>query len=74
MNRYEAEWFDHGEWRHIHLELIAKSEIQVRRLVDGLCSAEWRDKPYKSPGELYQDTLKVKLLEEVKLPYVLREY
>lgn len=74
MNKYEAEWFDHGEWRTIVIELIAESEEQVRRLVNGLCAPEWRDKPYKAPNDIYRDTLKIKLIESITLPYVLREY
>ena len=75
MNKYEADWFDHSEWRTITLELLAESEEQVRRLVNGLCAPEWRDKPYKMTGDIYRDTLKIKVLEEnLKFPLVLREY
>lgn len=59
----------------ITLELIAESEEQVRLIVDEKCSSEWRDRPYKGVNNPYQDTLKVKILEEnITLPYILREY
>lgn len=76
MNKYEAEWFDHGEWRTITLELLAESEEQVRRLVNGLCAPEWRDKPYKFPsGAPFQDTLNIRVLQaNIKFPLVLNEY
>ena len=75
MNKYEADWFDHGEWRTIILELLAESEEQVRRLVDQRCPAWGRDKPYKFPsGAPFQDTLKVRMLQEnIQFPLVLNE-
>lgn len=60
LNRYEANYFDSGQWRHI----------------DKICIPGYRDKPYKFPSDSpYEDTLKVKVWEEgITLPYVLREY
>lgn len=75
MNKYKTEWFDHGECRHITLELLAESEEQVRRLVDDRCAPEWRGLPYRSDKQPYEDSLKIKVLEDnINLPYVLREY
>lgn len=74
MNRYEATWFDHGEWRQIHLELIAESEEQVRRHIDKDYPLWYRLKLRYGRQGPDEDSLKIKKVETVELPYVLREY
>lgn len=72
MNRYEADWFCHGEWRHLTIEIIANSAQEVEDYIsEKYTKREWRSIPYARKDE---DSLKIKSIEPVTLPYELRMY
>lgn len=72
MNKYEVNWFDHGDWCHHTDIILAESEAQVRSYADSQCIEEYRSRPYHKQEE---DSLRIEILEtDLTLPYVLREY
>lgn len=76
MKRYEAKWFSGVEWAWLEVEVLAENEQQVREFIDTRTAAEYRNRPFRlNRKEVeYEDTLEIKELQEVILPYVLKEY
>lgn len=72
MNKYEVNYFDHGDWRHHTDIILAESEAQARSYADSQCIEEYRLRPYHSYKE---DSLRIVVLEtDLALPCVLRKY
>lgn len=75
MNRYEASWFCHGEWKHLILEIIAASEAEVEAYITThYTKPEYRAKPYRSQREPETDSLRIIDLGPITFPYELRYY
>lgn len=76
LKLFEAQWFCHGEWGWQIRRYLAENEQQIideiEREGNGnpdwkhSCKGECRTRPYSSKKE---DTLKIKFVEEVTLPY-----
>ncbi len=58
LNKYEVNWFDHGDW-HYHTDIIlAESEEQARNYADSQCIEEYRSRPYHNAKE---DSLRIEV-------------
>lgn len=70
MNKYEASWFCHGEWRHLSITILAESEEQVRDYVGANYTEEqYRSRPYQPSGKPPEDSLKIEYQGSITFPY-----
>lgn len=71
---YVAEWWDAVEWRERRVELIARSESEVRAWVDAQ-SPPPRSRPNgRGGGRESEDSLRITQHEAIVVPYAMREY
>ena len=69
--KYEASWFDHGEWSQRTIVFLALSDKMAQDFINDLCKPEYRGVPYR--GE-YKDSLVLTQTKLLTFPYLLREY
>lgn len=68
MKMFDVKWFSSVAWAWHEISMLAESEDQIKAFVDLETAPEYRSPPYRNEAG---DSLSIKELYDVKLPFVL---
>ena len=73
LTRYVVTFFNHLDWQHQEVEILALDEASMRSCVEGLCEEQYRHKPVYRVGEqpLPEDSLRIVSASLVEIPFVM---